>query len=169
MNDDQIIIKPYNDNWPWQFEQEKRRLQPLINPWLKGSIEHVGSTAVKGLSAKPVIDIMIGVKSLVASKSAILILVENGYCYYPYKAEVMHWFCKPTPEIRTHHLHLIPFNSPLWHERILFRDLLRKNSELAAEYQELKINLSEKHSGDRELYTQHKWPFISKVLASQLE
>jgi len=166
MSEDKIIIKPYNDRWPSLFEQERDRLQPLIKPWLEGSIEHVGSTAVVGLSAKPVIDIMIGVKSLAASHSAISVLVEHGYYYYPYKANVMHWFCKPTPEIRTHHLHLIPFNSPLWRERIRFRDILRNNAELVAEYQALKVNLSVKYKDDRELYTQHKWPFISRVLAS---
>ncbi len=68
MAEDSIIIKPYDKNWPQLFEQEKLFLQSIITPWLVGSIEHVGSTAVTGLSAKPIIDIMVGVKSLEESK-----------------------------------------------------------------------------------------------------
>ena len=97
-------------------------------------------------------------------KEAIQVLTQHGYCYYPYKADVMHWFCKPTPEFRTHHLHLVPFNSLLWQERISFREKLRASSILRAEYCALKQALVQEYKDDREQYTQQKWPFIKRVL-----
>lgn len=76
----------------------------------------------------------------------------------------MHWFCKPSPEIRTHHLHLVPFNSSLWHERITFRNRLRHNPQLAKAYAELKQKLAKDSKGDREAYTQAKTEFVYQVL-----
>ncbi|QJR82725.1 GrpB family protein [Alteromonas pelagimontana] len=159
-------LKQYNDEWPSLFESERAFLLNLIGSCLAGSVEHVGSTAVQGMVAKPVIDIMFGVKDLESSRGAITILQQNGYCYYPYKADVMHWFCKPTPEFRTHHLHLIPFQSPLWRERIKFRDALRESPAIAEAYADLKLSLAADVGSDREAYTQQKWPFIQKVLSS---
>jgi len=165
MSDEQITIRSYEQQWPTQFNLEKKRLLPVIKPWLVGTVEHVGSTAVFGLSAKPVIDIMVGIKSLGDSKEVINALVSNGYCYSSYKSDFMYWFCKPSAKIRTHHLHCIPFNSALWHQRIKFRDALRTSPEIASEYQALKIRLAKQYPRDREKYTQGKWPFIKKVLA----
>jgi GrpB-like predicted nucleotidyltransferase (UPF0157 family) len=164
--DNRITLSRYNHQWPEKFEIEKSFLQSLIGHYVEGSIEHVGSTAIEGMVAKPIIDIMVGVSSLAKSKEAINILAKNGYCYYPYKSDVMHWFCKPTPEIRTHHLHLVTLNSPLWVERIAFRDHLQSNAIKATEYAKLKISLATEYAEDREGYTQAKWPFIKTTLAS---
>ena len=164
METSKIDVSDYNDQWPVMFEEEKHRLFEVVGAYLKGSIEHVGSTAVVGLMAKPVIDIMFGVKSLQASVGAIEKLKQYGYCYTPYKHDVMHWFCKPSEHIRTHHLHLVPFQSSLWRERIKFRDILRANPKVANQYQQLKLQLSRQYSNDREQYTAQKWPFIQKVL-----
>jgi GrpB-like predicted nucleotidyltransferase (UPF0157 family) len=146
------------------FESEKDVIYSLIGDYVQGSIEHVGSTAVVGMVAKPIIDIMVGVDSLASSVGAIELLSNNSYCYYSYKADVMHWFCKPSPDFRTHHLHLIPFNSPLWLERVAFRDLLRGNPEVAYDYAKLKLELMKNYKNDREMYTQKKWPFIRESL-----
>jgi len=165
MNQARIDLSEYSDEWPFEFEREKVFLVEKIGTWLCGNIEHVGSTSVPNLMAKPVIDIMFGVESLEKSKPAIDVMVESGYCYFPYKEEVMHWFCKPSDAHRTHHLHLIPFESALWKERILFRNILRTNKTVANEYQILKQDLAVRYVNDRELYTQNKWPFIKAVLA----
>ncbi|MDP4709268.1 MAG: GrpB family protein [Rickettsiaceae bacterium] len=162
---DSITLLKYDPKWPLKFEKEKKFLMNIIGQWLCGSIEHVGSTSVAGLIAKPVIDIMFGVRSLEASHPAIETLKKNGYNYFPYKKAVMHWFCKPSPEFRTHHLHLIPFESDLWKERIKFRDILRSDSQIANEYAELKKELAILYKEDREAYTERKWPFIQKVLS----
>ncbi len=159
-----IKLEKYNPRWPNQFESEKLFLSEIIGEYLVGSIEHVGSTAIPGILAKPIIDIMFGVESLEASSGAIETLQHQGYCYYPYKSDVMHWFCKPSPEFRTHHLHLVPYNSLLWQERINFRNMLSNNLKLAQEYSELKRSLANEMAHDREAYTKNKWPFIQKIL-----
>jgi GrpB-like predicted nucleotidyltransferase (UPF0157 family) len=133
---------------------------------LVGEIQHIGSTAVVGLAAKPVIDIMAPVASLRESEAAIAAAGQLGYLHHPYRAEVMHWFCKPSPLVRTHHLHLVPFESPLWLERLAFRNALRANQALASEYAQLKLGLAEQFPGDREAYTQAKGPFVQRVLAA---
>jgi GrpB-like predicted nucleotidyltransferase (UPF0157 family) len=133
--------------------------------WLVGTIEHIGSTAVANLPAKPVIDIMAPVRSLQLSRPAIEAAAALGYVYHPYKSDVMHWFCKPSPARRTHHLHLVPHESELWHQQLAFRDALRRNQSLAAEYANLKKSLSERFRLDREAYTEAKVPFIERVLA----
>lgn len=160
-----IVLVAYDDAWPSKFEAERRVLEDVLAPWLAGGIEHIGSTAVHGLTAKPVIDIMAPVHSLEASRAAIQAATAAGYQHYPYKPDVMHWFCKPGPAHRTHHLHLVPMGSPLWHDRLAFRDALRSDPALSAEYAELKARLAEAFPFDREAYTEGKTPFVSRVLS----
>jgi GrpB-like predicted nucleotidyltransferase (UPF0157 family) len=78
----------------------------------------------------------------------------------------MHWFCKPSPAQRTHHLHAVVHGGPVWRERLAFRDALRSDPALAAAYAELKRRLAVEHRMDREAYTQGKAPFIRAVSAS---
>ena len=165
MDDAPIEIAAYDHSWPLKFVVERSLLEVALAPWLVGTIEHIGSTAVANLPAKPVIDIMAPVHSLQVSRPAIEAAAALGYVYYPYKSEVMHWFCKPSPAHRTHHLHLVPHESDLWHRRLAFRDALRRNESLAAEYANLKKSLSESFRFDREAYTEAKVPFIERVLA----
>jgi len=96
------------------------------------------------------------------------VLEDVGYQYAPYRADVMHWFCKPGFSLRTHHLHLVPYGSRLWTERILFRDLLRSDAGVAREYAELKHRLAEAHRFDREAYTEAKGPFVARVLGNEI-
>jgi len=163
--DQSIILKEYNENWPRVFNAEAARLTKLLSCYIHGGIEHVGSTSVPGLLAKPTIDIMVGVESLSFSKPAIDILTANGYCYYPYKPEQMHWFCAPSPEKRDFHVHMVPFESDLWKERLRFRDILINDAKVRSEYAALKRKLMNEDAQDRERYTQLKWPFIKHVLS----
>ena len=146
------------------FLAEQSILREVLAPWLVGELEHVGSTAVPGLAAKPVIDIMAPVGSLVTSRAAIEAAASVGYLYFPYKPSEMHWFCKPSPAHRTHHLHIVPLASELWRQRLTFRDALRINAALAQEYALLKLRLAEQFRNDREAYTEAKAPFILSVL-----
>jgi GrpB-like predicted nucleotidyltransferase (UPF0157 family) len=107
---------------------------------------------------------MAAVNDLETSRPALAKLREMGYCYAPYRGDVMHWLCKPSPESRTHHLHLVPFKSPLWFERLAFRDLLATNRVVANEYAALKRHLAVVHRDDRERYTEAKGPFIESAL-----
>jgi GrpB-like predicted nucleotidyltransferase (UPF0157 family) len=90
-----VEVVAYDDSWPSRFEAERLLLEAFLAPWLAGSIEHIGSTAVPLLPAKPVIDIMAPVHRLDGSRAAIKAATSAGYVYYPYQSEVMHWFCKP--------------------------------------------------------------------------
>jgi GrpB-like predicted nucleotidyltransferase (UPF0157 family) len=164
-----VFVVPYDERWPSRFEAERALLQPLLAPWLVAGIEHMGSTAIPGLAAKPVIDIMAPVESLEASRPALSALTQLAYNYFPYRADVVHWFCKPSDSHRTHHLHLVPFKSPLWNERIAFRDHLRAHPLLAAEYGELKRRLADEHRFDREAYTEAKGAFVQRVLKLALD
>ena len=168
-NDASIELAAYDPSWPLKFEAERALLETLLAPWLAGKIEHIGSTAVPLLPAKPIIDIAAPVHTLAASRPAIAAATGAGYAYWPYKAEVMHWFCKPSPQFRTHHLHLVPAGSPLWRERLAFRDALRASPALAAEYADLKRRLADQYRNDREAYTEAKTPFVQRVLARPLE
>lgn len=160
-------IEPYNREWPAAFLAERDLVAAVLHPWLAGRIEHIGSTAVPGLAAKPIIDIMAPVRDLESSRAALPALQEIGYCHAPYKTDVMHWLCKPSPELRTHHLHLIPFESELWIERLAFRDLLLANASVARDYGALKRRLAAAHRDDRERYTEAKGPFIEAALRNR--
>jgi len=163
-----IHIVPYDASWPALFEQERARLADALAEWTVAPIEHVGSTAVPGLPAKPVIDIMAPVESLVASRGALPACASLGYLYAPYRSDVMHWFCKPSPAFRTHHLHLVPLSSQMWIEKLAFRDYLRRHPATAAEYAALKHRLARVHERDREAYTDAKGPFIQRVVEMAL-
>jgi GrpB-like predicted nucleotidyltransferase (UPF0157 family) len=163
-----IQIETYNPAWPPAFLAERELLFPILVRWLAGPIEHIGSTAVPGLAAKPIIDIMAPVEDLESSRPALAELEKIGYCYAPYKASVMHWLCKPCPEVRTHHLHLVAFGSELWTKRLAFRNLLAGNPAVARDYVALKFRLAAAHRDDRERYTEGKGQFIETALRGSI-
>jgi GrpB-like predicted nucleotidyltransferase (UPF0157 family) len=163
-----VEVVPYDVAWPAQFASENNLLATILSPWLAGDIEHVGSTAIPGMPAKPVIDIMAPVHGLGASRLAIEAVASAGYHYAAYKPDLMHWFCKPSPQHRTHHLHLVPRASLLWRQRLIFRDALQDDPALAHEYANLKMQLAERFRFDREAYTDAKGPFVARVLARKL-
>ena len=113
---------------------------------------------------------MVPVRNLETSKPATDLLEQrHGYHYWPYKTEVMHWLCKPSEHVRTHHLHIVPIDSPLWRERLMFRDALREDSDMRDRYSELKRRLAQAHSSDREAYTVGKTPFVAWLVAEAIE
>lgn len=163
--DEPIRLVPYNPAWPRRFSAERVALEKAIGS-CDGGIHHVGSTAVPGLDAKPIIDILVGVEELEASRACFGPLAALGYLYAPYRSEEMHWFCKPHPSRRTHHLHLVPTGSERFRGELAFRDRLRASPQVADEYAALKRNLAERFRNDREAYTAAKTEFISRVLES---
>ena len=167
-NDETVRIVAYDPEWPDRFVTERSVLVSAIAEWLAGPIEHIGSTAIPGLAAKPVIDIMAGVTSLEDARAALPVLERLQYCYAPYRTEVMHWLCKPSPALRTHHLHLVPVGSQLWTEQLAFRDYLLTHRDVALEYAELKRRLADTYRFDREAYTVAKTPFVQRVIAEAL-
>ena len=117
-------IVNYDPRWPRRFKEEKARILAAIGPWAR-SVEHVGSTAVPGLAAKPIIDILVGLRSLEDAKECITRLEAIGYEYIPeYEAirPERRYFRKGPTESRTHHLHMVETSSGFFRNHILFRD-----------------------------------------------
>lgn len=163
--DEPIRLRPYDPAWPARFERERLALEGAIGEWVVDGIHHVGSTAVPGLDAKPIIDILVGVRDLDESRACLAPLVRLGYMYAPYLAEEMHWLCKPHPSRRTHHLHLVPVDSRRYADELAFRDRLRGDPRLAGEYLALKQGLASRFANDREAYTDAKSGFVARALA----
>jgi GrpB-like predicted nucleotidyltransferase (UPF0157 family) len=162
--DEPIRLSPYDPGWPALFERERAALDSTIGEWVIGGIHHVGSTAVPGLEAKPVVDILAGVRSLEESRACFEPLARLDYVYAPYLPDGMHWFCKPGPSRRTHHLHLVPVDSRRYRDELAYRDLLRADAALADAYLTLKRELAGRFEHDREAYTDAKADFIRRAL-----
>lgn len=167
--DERIRVLPYDPAWPQRFDVERVALMGAIGQWATGGVHHVGSTAVRHLVAKPIIDVLVGVDSLEAGRACFDPLARLGYLYAPYRSEEMHWFCKPHPGRRTHHLHLIPTGSARFGDELAFRDLLRADPDIRENYAALKLRLAERFAGDREAYTDAKADFIRSALARSRE
>lgn len=165
--DELIRLVPSDPEWRLRFAQERAALEEAIGGWICGGIHHVGSTAVPGLEAKPIIDILVGVRDLETARACFAPLAKLEYLYAPYIPEEMHWFCKPDPARRTHHLHLVPAGSQRYRDELAFRDLLRTDPEIAERYAALKRALAERHRDNREGYTEAKGAFIRASLGRQ--
>lgn len=163
--DEPVRIVPYDPNWPARFEDEQGALDTAIGDWVVGGIHHVGSTSVPDLPSKPIIDILVGVRDLEESRACFDRLAALGYMYAPYRPDEMHWFCKPDPSRRTHHLHLVPADSSRFRDELAFRDYLRDNRDVAEEYDALKQRLATEFEHDRDAYTAAKTDFIRTAVA----
>lgn len=163
---DEIHIEPYDTRWPDMYRAESEVVQKLL-PLAPLAIEHMGSTAVPGLSAKPVIDIIVLVEDIDAVRPFIPALEANGYSYWAANPDTTKLFLAkglpPAPR-RTHHLHVYA-DATEFARHIRFRDILRADANLRQAYQTLKLDLAERFRGDREAYTKSKEDFIASALA----
>ena len=163
-----VIVVPYDSEWPHRFDQERVVLGAVF-AGSEAAIEHVGSTAVPYLGAKPVIDIMVGLSHLAEAESRISGLEAVGYEYVQKHEQHLperRYFRKPRPGPSAYHLHCVVKGSDFWVRQLAFRDYLRAHPERAAAYYELKRELAVRFS--REEYTEAKSPFIEGILASAL-
>ena len=164
---EEVVLHAYNPQWPALFEVERSRLRNLF-PQI-AAIEHIGSRAVEGLDAKPIIDLMAGVAAM---ETALLLaepLCRSGYTTSSkFNASLTdrQWFMRWANGHRTHHLHVVVHEGAVWQERLKFRDALRGNAELAAQYLQLKQRVATEHAHDREAYTVAKTAFIQSLVAS---
>ncbi|MBE9190164.1 GrpB family protein [Gloeocapsopsis crepidinum LEGE 06123] len=165
---DEIIIVEYDPRWSQQFEEEATTIWQVLGNDLVTRIEHFGSTAVPGLAAKPIIDLLVEVRSLKEAKKSHTLLEALGYAYWQEDPRPGQMFLvKGMPPYglqRTHHLHLVEADSDLW-ERLLFRDYLRSHPEEAQHYAALKRQLAERFKTNREAYTNAKTDYIQAVMA----
>lgn len=143
-------------------------LRALLSAWLDGEIEHVGSTSVPGLPAKPTIDLMAPVGSLTEAEDATGPLEAAGWHLVPPHLDGRPWrrmYVLPDGSRRVAHLHLVERSHPRWADTLRFRDALRGDRSLATRYAEAKRAAARAHPDDREAYTSAKADFVREVLA----
>jgi GrpB-like predicted nucleotidyltransferase (UPF0157 family) len=161
-----VVVAPYSSGWPDLFSPEYAVLSSLFPP-PAFRIEHIGSTAIPGLPAKPIIDLMLGASSLREVETQIAGLARLGYEYLPEHEQVMperRFFAKPVNRPRLFHLHAAVLGETFWNEHLLFRDALCNNPRLAAEYGSMKLRLAAQFGEDRDGYTNAKSSFITSVI-----
>jgi GrpB-like predicted nucleotidyltransferase (UPF0157 family) len=167
--EDSIHLTEYDGQWPGMGKLEILNLRLFLPASHIIDIQHVGSTAIPGMIAKPIIDIQVAVDSLDPIKET-LIAALNKHEYVYWKDNPDHerlFFVKGMPPHgmgRTHHVHIVELSNRHWRDKILFRDYLIAHPEAAAQYSELKIALAQKHMNDREQYTDAKTQFIQRIL-----
>jgi len=155
-------IAPYDPVWPLDFAAEADRLAESCRD-LPLRIEHIGSTAVPGLSAKPIIDILVGVPPRAAREPYVAAIRGLGYEHRGAAGiPGRNYFRRGSP--RTHHIHLVSWSSALWRDHLLFRDWLRRNESAALEYAVLKRELAAMFADNRLRYSESKGPFIKATL-----
>lgn len=161
-------LHPHDPRWTDRAAAERDSLLDLLKPWLVDGVEHIGSTAVPGLAAKPIVDLMASVTDLdtVVTNAP---LAAAGWAYVPPELDnrpYRRFFVKPdlTGQRREAHLHLIQAGHQRWTDQINFRDALRNDSTLAQAYEDLKHQLAGQTGHDREAYTEGKAAFVASVI-----
>lgn len=170
-----VSVVPYDPRWPGFFERESKRLEDALAGAVV-AVEHIGSTAVPGLAAKPVIDLMVGVDSLGRGRSLIEPVERLGYTYVPELDSVLperrFFQRRPDPELAPgvassgYHVHLVEHGGVFWVDHLRFRDLLRGDRAAARRYSELKLELARRFPDDREAYQAGKEDLIRELLSS---
>ena len=157
-----VAIVPYSKKWPELYLQERDQIfKVLSGAKLAAAIQHVGSTAVKGMMAKPIIDIAVGLTNWNEVVTARAVLARNGYHYLPVaNVPGLTLMAKGRP-VRTHHLHVVVVSSFAWNRLLLLRDYLRKSGIERSRYQKTKVNLAKKHANDRKGYATEKAPTVN--------
>ncbi len=168
MADQAVEIVGYDPSWPALFTTEQAKLARLLRPWLAAPTEHIGSTSIPGLAAKPVIDILAPVTSLAQAQTAVAVLERDGWLFWAGdpNRDYRLWFLRPHPERARIISIVIQHDHPEALALIAFRDALRGNPLLCREYADLKAELSARHRNNRNAYTNAKARFVSMVLAS---
>jgi GrpB-like predicted nucleotidyltransferase (UPF0157 family) len=160
----EIVICSYNESWTLEYLREFDDINKLLNSNEVIDIQHFGSTAIPGLAAKPIIDILVGFSEFSIAEKNISALNTLGY---EYVVEVSvpgaRLFFKKEP--RTHHVHFVEFGSEHWHNPLKFRDYLRVHDEKRIEYEALKRLNSEKYKHDRVAYGNAKTLFVINILS----
>lgn len=163
-----IEIKVADPEWLSKGETEASRVRDLLAEYEVDAVEHIGSTSIPGLPAKPILDLMARIPSYDELESVIAKLGEHDWHYVPPELDGVpsrRFFVKVKQDKRECHLHLMRPGEAKWDRQLRFRDILRERPELAKQYAELKTDLAERHGDDREAYTRAKTDFVQRVLS----
>jgi GrpB-like predicted nucleotidyltransferase (UPF0157 family) len=160
-----VSVVEYCPQWREMFEEEKQLLQTVLCE-VSAKVEHIGSTAVIGLAAKPIIDIMIGLSNFSVADELVPRIEALSYEYFKkYEDEMPYrrYLAKNLNEIRTHQIHMVEIGSEFWRRHLLFRNYLQQNPEMANEYAALKKQLAEHDWADVNEYADAKTEFIMGI------
>ncbi|WNV73597.1 GrpB family protein [Geodermatophilus sp. DSM 44513] len=162
---ERVEIHPADPEWQRRGEQACRDLDAALAAWLVAPVEHVGSTAVPGLAAKPILDLQAAVADLDCAPLVVEALGEE-WRLVPPELDARPWrrfLVHVVNDTRAAHLHLMAPDSERWAQQLTFRDALRQDPGLVRQYADLKRQLAAEHTGDREAYTAAKRGFIDAV------
>lgn len=158
----EVFLVPWTEEWSREFLLEKERIQKKIGKYIV-DVHHIGSTAVKELSAKPIIDIAVEIHEFNDGKYCVSPLESLGYSYKGTNIlPDRHYFTKGEP--RTHQIHMYQSGNTFLMEQLKFRDYLRNNDEARIKYQELKIKLSKANKHNKHKYADEKTDFVKSIL-----
>lgn len=163
---EEVKLQDHDPSWSFAFRAERERIWSEL-PGVFIDLQHVGSTAVPGLVAKPIIDILAGVESMAMAEAIVEPICRAGYTTSAEFNETLvdrKWFMRWSNGQRTHHLHVVVHAAGVWHDYLRFRDELRTRPDLAARYAVLKMQLAQRYATDREAYTDAKADFVRSVL-----
>jgi GrpB-like predicted nucleotidyltransferase (UPF0157 family) len=164
---EKVVIRPPSDTWAAKFRKEKAVLAAAMHARTT-QIEHIGSTAVRGLSAKPIVDIAVKLPSVKAVPRLVGPLAAVGYTYAgEYGLPGRHFFIKGKP--REFHLHLVDGSTDHWDRWLIFRNLLRRSPQLRKKYEDLKKDLARKYADQRPKYTAAKSAFVDALVEPRLK
>lgn len=159
-----VIVEKYNPEWKNMYLAEEKILLKLFGSTAL-TIEHVGSTSIEGLSAKPIIDVAVGVENLEDFKLVMdNFLEEDGYSIKDDSVNGEILVRKGSEEDRTHFIHVMELNGDRYVETIVFRDHMRNNKDDVKAYEDLKLDLAQKYPEERKKYTAEKNEFIKNIL-----
>lgn len=162
-----VRLQPADPGWAERGAQAAAALAGTLAPWLTGPVEHVGSTAVPGLLAKPVLDLQAPVRDLADAGAIAGVLAGDGWHLVPAELDGHvdeRLLIQADGDHRVAHLHLMLASAPGWAARLTFRDALRADPSLAQAYGTLKQELARRHGDDREAYTDAKAEFVQDVV-----
>ena len=161
-----VRVVAYDPAWAGLFRAERELLDSALKQHnVAATIEHIGSTSVPGLAAKPVLDTVVGVESASDFEAATSALQEAGYTYRGEQGiPGRHFFRRGVP--RQYHVHLVVHESNLWRDYLAFRDTLRADPVLLKAYADLKYALAKQYPRDRESYIDAKTDFVREILAN---
>lgn len=166
-DDEPVVLFEYDPHWPEAFRAEEERVRAALGDEVL-TIHHIGSTAIAGIAAKPVIDILVAVEVLQPLESYLTRLAPLGYRTQPSPEEGRHFFLRGQPH-RTHHVHVVEHGTFQYWRHIVFRDYLRAHPDEARRYENLKRNLAQAVGHDRDSYTRSKGNYITQVTEAGLK
>ncbi len=159
----QVSLAQRHEAWAVAYQRDRAAILAALGESIV-AVEHVGSTSIPNVPAKPILDILVGVNNFEEAQICVAPMLGIGYRYRgEYGIPRRHYFVKG--QARTHHIHMLEIHSPRWAEMLRFRDAMRANSSLAAEYAREKVRLAELHADNRQAYQRGKDRAVERILA----